>query len=403
MRKFEAKLIIYIMDDMELTRGGMCEKTYYDYKEGKISEEECEEYLSTQSEDFCIGAYCYSKYFYYRGDLSNAVKYIDKAVSLLEAPLSHANFDEFSLNSDYILSHKNISQIYMYAGQICAEFKDYKKSLLYYQRRNYYSSQSDSGFNNIKNGGIVYSFRCANKYSYSDLIANSITVVHPSMMNDPFDSSFTFWASKENLKKICVKKEHIPMLSESFKSYRIRSFVGNDNLTPDDRIVKNIIMWSHYADGHKGYCIRYKLSNYFIKKPSNNEYVHHYLRKIRYVPEDEKMCVERISMDTIELFTEKSEQWSGENEIRLVSYDSSHKGDFLRLKLDECSSIDAIYFGFKCSDSDQGDIMSILGDKVKYYKMSFNPQDAYSMNIDEVSYNPSNEPLSNNNGDKLRV
>lgn len=382
------------MDDMELTRGGMCEKTYYDYKYGKISEEECEEYLSTQSENFCIGAYCYSKYFYLRQDLSNAVKYVDKAIFLLEVPLSHANSDEFPLNSDDILSHKNISKIYMYAGQICAEFGDYDKSLLYYQRSQYHASQLNSGLDEIKRG-IVYSFRCANKYSYSDLIANSITVVHPSMMNDPFDSLFTFWASEENLKKVCNKKEHIPMLSESFKSYRIRSFVGNDELTSDDRIVNNIIMWSHYANDHKGYCIRYKLSNYFIKKPSNKEYTHHYLRKMRYVPKDEKTCVELGSMNTTELFTTKSDQWSGESEIRLVSYDSSHKGDFLQLKLDECSSIDAIYFGFKCSDSDQGDIMSILGDKVKYYKMSFNPQDAYSMNIDEVSYNPSNEPLSN--------
>lgn len=157
----------------------------------------------------------------------------------------------------------------------------------------------------------------------------------------------------------------------------------------DDKLVNNIIMWSHYADAHKGYCIRYKLSKHFIKKPNDGTLTHNYLRKVRYASDEENVNVDISSMNTEKLFTTKSNQWSSESEIRLVNYDISHDGDFLQLKLDDCSTIEAIYFGYRCSDTDQRDIMSIVGDNVEYYKMELNTKNVYSMKINRISFNPS--------------
>lgn len=391
------------MTDIQLPRGIKYENAYKDYKDRKMSEKEYEEYLSNQDEDSFVGAFCKARYSYFREDLINAKVHIDETVSLLGIRKQYFNSAEDLSNDDGIVDHLYVSKIYMLAGEIYAKYDDHDKSLLYYQKSQYYLSQLGSGFTNIENGGIVYSFRRVSVYALSDLIANSITVSHPSQMNDPFDSLFTLWASEENLENTCKGKSHILTFSESFNFYRIRSFVGNNALTSDNRLVRNIIMWSHYADDHKGYCIKYRLSKHFIKKSDDGTFKHHYLRRIRYVPQKEIMSVECPNMTTEKLFTTKSDQWSGEHEIRLVSYDSSHNGNFLQLKLDDCSKIEAIYFGYRCSDSDQRNIMSIVGEKVDYYKMVLNSKNVYSMKIKGIDYDPSNKPSSDNNSDKLET
>lgn len=380
------------MTDTQLPRENKYENAC---KNGKVSEKE--------SEDSFIVAFKKAEKSNVERDFNNAQVHINKAISRFETRKQCINSVEDLLNDDGLLGHSEISRMYRLAGEIYAKCKDYDKSLLYYQKSQYYLSQLSSGFNNIENGGIVYSFRRVSVYALSDLIANSITVTHPSQMNDPFDSLFTLWASEENLKNTCKGESHIPTFSESFNFYRIRSFVGNNTLTSDDRLVRNIIMWSHYADDHKGYCIKYRLSKHFIKKSDDGTFKHHYLRRICYVPQKEIVSVNRSNMTTNELFTTKSNQWSREHEVRLVSYDSSHNGDFLQLKLDDCSKIEAIYFGYRCSDSDQRNIMSIVGEKTDYYKMVFDPENVYSMKIEGIDYDPFNKPSSDNNSDKLET
>lgn len=365
---------------MQLTKSEEYEKAYKAFYEKKMSKEDYELFLSKQDENYFYGEFCRSRYQYFvLKDYTNAKTYIDNAVKLLESHSPFNNPKDGPFNGDDILHPRVYSYIYNLAGEIYAKCDEHDKSLSYYKKYQYYISQLDSGFNDILNGAFVYSFRSVSKYSLSDLIANSITVARPSKMNDPFDSLFMLWASKENLEKVCNKKKHILMLAESFKYYRIRSFVGNNKLTKDDKLVNNVIMWSHYADNHQGYCIRYKLSHKFIKKPYDGKLVHHYLRKIHYLHKGKKINIVSLKTNTTKLFTTKSKPWSGESEIRLVSYDSSYDGDFLQLKLDDYSAIDAIYFGYRCPASDIRDIMTIVGPKAEYYEMVLNPKDVYTM------------------------
>lgn len=375
---------------MQLTKIEKYENAYNAFKEKKISKEAYELFLSEQDEYYFYGEFCKSRYLFKLKDLTNAKTHIHKAVNLLENHSLFNNPTDGLLTGDDVLHPHVYSNIYNLAGQIYAKCDDHDKSLSYYKKYQYYISQLDSGFNDILNGAYVYSFRSVSKYSLSDLIANAITVARPSKMNDPFDSLFMLWASKENLEKVCNEKKHILMLAESFKYYRIRSFVGNNNLIKDDMLVNNVIMWSHYADDHQGYCIRYKLSRNFVVKQPDGTFTHHYLRKVEYIDEGKPVSVVSSKTNTTELFTTKSEKWSGESEIRLVSYDSSYDGDFLQIKLDDCSAIDAIYFGYRCPVSDKRDIMTLIGPKAEYYEMVLNPEDVYSMTINKIEYNPSN-------------
>lgn len=207
----------------------------------------------------------------------------------------------------------------------------------------------------------LYSFRRYNQYSVQDLINNEITVVSPSEMNDPFDSIYNLYRDFDNLACICPNKEDIPGFYDMFNYYRVRSFVkGNSS-----RNIKNILMWSHYTDGHKGFCIKYRLSKYFINKPTENG--HLCLKNIRYT---NKPIVARCdSIDNDTAFATKNIRWKYEHEARLISYDVSTESPFLAHPLDKASSIKAIYFGYKCGAKEKETIYNIINSQ--YPKCQF--------------------------------
>ena len=70
---------------------------------------------------------------------------------------------------------------------------------------------------------------------------------------------------KENLKKLCKEQKHIKPYSKSFDYFRIRSFCINE-----DKTIGNVVMWSHYAGEHTGFCIKYKLSKHFMCQEEND-------------------------------------------------------------------------------------------------------------------------------------
>ena len=340
-----------------------------------------EELFCTELDSFqCYQAhYVKCAYFYHtRKDISKAKEEIDRAIYILNSK------DKEYINSILL---KNIeSKVYFLAGQIYANLGELKESLDFYIKSQYYAILLKSDFEN-DNFGIVYSFRSISTYSLSDLISKSITVCHPSLMNDPFDSLFTLWSKKENLNKICsISKAHIDPYSKSFQFFKIRSFVGNKQLKSDINIVKKIVMWSHYADEHRGFCIKYRLSNKFIKKERNEECSHRYLKMIQYQPKNKKILIENPNSNTDELFAYKSHEWKYENEIKLISYDASCEKDYQQITLDNDSSIEAIYFGYRCPENSIRDIMRIVGSNTQYYKMEYNSLNIYKLEIIKKEY-----------------
>ena len=124
---------------------------------------------------------------------------------------------------------------------------------------------------------------------------SSITVCHPSKMNDPFDSLFLLWSSEDNLNKTCNNKTHIKPFSDSFQYFKIRCFVGNKKLSLDNNLIRKVVMWSHYADAHQGFCIRYRLSKAFIKQDEGIGYSHKYLKKVHYLHKNASLHFNKIN------------------------------------------------------------------------------------------------------------
>ena len=207
----------------------------------------------------------------------------------------------------------------------------------------------------------LYSFRRYNQYSVQDLINNEITVVCPTEMNDPFDSIYNLYRDFDNLANICPDKEDVPGYHDMFNYYRVRSFVkGNSSQN-----TKNILMWSHYTDGHKGFCIKYHLSKHFINNPTENG--HLCLKNIRYT--NKPIVAKCSTIDNDTAYATKNIRWKYEHEARLISYDVSSESPFIALPLDDASSIKAIYFGYKCGIKEKETIYNIV--KSQYPKCQF--------------------------------
>ena len=183
------------------------EKEFY-YK--KISKDE---YFSKLDDVNCYQTHLMKALVYYHDkDLCNAKKEIDTSVRMIESS-EDGDWERF------ISMHYPIrSKVFQTAGQIYADLDRLDESREYYIKSQYFSIQLKSDFENIESG-IVYSFRNVSVYSLSDLISNSITVCHPSKMNDPFDSLFLLWSSEDNLNKTCNNKTHIKPLSDSFQYF----------------------------------------------------------------------------------------------------------------------------------------------------------------------------------------
>lgn len=228
-----------------------------------------------------------------------------------------------------------------------------------------------------KNHISVYSFRSYNQYSTQDLINNEITVVSPSKMNDPFDSVFNLYRSTDNLQQLCASEEDISIVNSRFNYFRIRSFCIGGTRNP----VKNILMWSHYANGHQGFCIKYRLSKIFISSTNPNGYLS--MKKIRYT--SDSIAVNKQQIDDDLAFATKNSRWKYENEVRLISYDISTELPFLTHQLDEDSCVESIYFGYRCDDETRRTIYNIV--KPRYPQCTFKKmaidsnKNIYNLNI----------------------
>lgn len=130
----------------------------------------------------------------------------------------------------------------------------------------------------------------------------------------------------------------------------------------------SVLMWSHYADKHKGACLEF---NNTLEKPfvnlSNEEisegivsYEAH--KKINYMSEDRLSAVYK-------LFFNKSESWSNEFEYRMITL--NNKDDIQKFNP---FFLSAIYFGIKVSEDQVKSFISFISENypsckhIKYYK-----------------------------------
>ena len=205
----------------------------------------------------------------------------------------------------------------------------------------------------LKVPDVLYKYRCfGNKYHEKALYEYELYIPSPDGFNDPFDSKIPFRYEEKDLTEDNIRKKTFEMAQkiqpnksridqeelairmqndhilddehnlEDFDKVTFKSLCtdyGIYCLTPDE---KNLLMWSYYADSHKGFCIGYN-AKYLVECG-----LFGLGGEILYTNEFPKMPLFATETDNslIKLLFTKWDIWAHEKEYRLVHrYKNSKK------------------------------------------------------------------------------
>lgn len=216
----------------------------------------------------------------------------------------------------------------------------------------------------------AYKFRTCNKYLFQSLINESIGLTSPGYFNDPFDSPILELLNNDEefpqyirqvyndcLKVSCFSSyTTLPRLDE--KTFQIIKKEKTENGIPN---YLNGLMWAHYADSHKGVCIKYHFPNSFTILGLNSDSVTCFFHDITYSDSDICQYSKKYRINMKDALFLKGKQWEYENELRFLYFDVNGREGYKVIKAENC--IEAIYFGLRCSEEDKTTIMNILKDK----------------------------------------
>ena len=334
------------------------------------------------------------KYLYLDGfyrtkkGLKNILMDVKKAIRLYQKSNYSINIDVSKLGAEVLNQLLNIGlkassnyviRMYQLAAEVYAELGDYDNSLNMYKKFYYLANKvAVSKELQDKSEAIVYSFRSYSIHPIEDLINNEITCVHPSKMNDPFDSIASYLSDHKKLERRCSKKKHVKPQSDSFKHFTIRSFFANrETYSDDDNILFNKLMWSHYADSHKGFCVKYRIKNTAFKQFDDSNEVFTRLVPVKYSSE-EISIFETLNTNTS--FAMKNSVWYPESEVRFVHFSRDCDEDHSPIMLNKNITIEEVIFGLNCSKDAKRTIDSILKGKCKISEIyNEEEKDIYSL------------------------
>lgn len=231
-------------------------------------------------------------------------------------------------------------------------------------------------------------FRYINKYLIESLVSSSLYFASPETLNDPFDCQCDIEKSlmkaideTDSQKKdllLRVKKDRI------IKSIETLTKPSGICCFSDPKILKNTLMWAHYADSHKGLCVQYDIPADFFDKKSDIiagiapvEYGDNLLRG--WLKGDGCDLLSSLSGDKdfvpfgVELLKKryciKDTNWKYEKEIRIIKKIAGS------LKIPRKFLV-SVYFGLRTPQSDIELIESLLvNDSIDFFKMTQDESD----------------------------
>lgn len=236
---------------------------------------------------------------------------------------------------------------------------------------------------------ILYKYRTwKDEHHKNLLIKNELFLSPPSLLNDPFDcriyENYTEMLQTDEQKEKFIS-ESLERNSNYFKEnkisienarkiitervadtlhFQVRSEVIGNQI--DDKRIgiaclsenwNSILMWSHYANDHKGYCIGFdekwiRFSQNFAK-----------IKRVEYsnlYPEAKSLNKNELTYE--QKYFYKSLDWKYEEEIRLMNIYKDEENQN-RVETLENKYIKEVIIGLNTSKKDKEEIISIAKDK----------------------------------------
>lgn len=218
----------------------------------------------------------------------------------------------------------------------------------------------------------LFKYKPMNQFTLDIIANNRIFYPYPESFNDPFDTKCLF--TNETSKVIAdldKTAEIFPDESKIIAYYRknhtleINDFharLKNLGIVSLAENRKNILMWSHYADNHKGICIEFKRhKNNKLGDPNYTQKVIYTKRYPSLPPKSLHLNADRTSSFSRVIYT-KSKCWTYEQEWRTFE-ENGGKAYTLPGK------IKSITFGERSLPMDIEIVQKlILGTGIKLYK-----------------------------------
>lgn len=255
------------------------------------------------------------------------------------------------------------------------------------------------------NISYLYKYRTIDKYTIKTLKNNELYFSFPSEFNDPFDVKidFNFEGEKADWKKYLLNispynsESKIEKILNSFEEYNynireLPTFDKENYFNAAESIIilclselnDNILMWTHYANNHKGICLGFKTTSIsnsiglefedsFRFNPSMKKgFLPTY--KVKYKKERPEPFnpLKDSKKKLFEFAKTKYLNWEYENERRIIYLYDDIKEKIINFKKEILSEI---IFGLKTSQEDINSIKNIVyenyisnGLEVDFYK-----------------------------------
>lgn len=211
-------------------------------------------------------------------------------------------------------------------------------------------------------------------FDIENISKKQIQCVAPKLFNDPIDTYFYY--SNEN----CFKNSKKILTPKIMESIRICCFIDikekkqkNEKLSSSE-----LLMWTHYANSHKGLCFEYEVPAKKFAYFDRNDYDHEkkYLQPVRYqkclATEFESFFTDsEIMQDNYEdllqtCFFTKDDSFKYENEVRLLLYTNQEKSERQNLSF---PYLKKIIFGNRC-DQDLKYLIHCINKQIYKNKIS---------------------------------
>lgn len=232
----------------------------------------------------------------------------------------------------------------------------------------------------------IYQYRSINKYLIDSLKTNTLFFSNPFDFNDPFECRPAQFVAKANDVKIYKKfllnsefQQNIDFAKNLKPDLHTAGWLLQANHNMSKKIgvscfttkCDDVLMWSHYADSHKGICL-------IIDTLSDPEFIGN-IRKVKYVKIREKFNYLRTPDMIYDFFSKKYIKWKYEDEVRIFKLE---KGPHSFKK----ELIKGVIFGCNTSVRQKNKIRKILianGYTCEFYQAITSYND-YSFKIDKI-------------------
>lgn len=211
----------------------------------------------------------------------------------------------------------------------------------------------------------VYKYRKYDSLHLDAIESNYFWASTRECLNDPFETLFltdTLNSQLALLKSFLPDKKSSTREREDISNLLLEmtSDVGIFSLSTSNL---SELLWAHYGDSHKGFCIEYDMDNLAY----NNLYHGLHVFPIRYNNNPPELSINDFNKDPIPLLQKiagtKSLSWEYEHEIRILTDKSGqHSYDY--------SAVTGVYFGNRMENNHKQSIMERLkGRGIRYYQV----------------------------------